>query len=75
MLFRRLNVVIAKSLNLVFKSGFKNNFSPLLRMQEGFVGINSVPTHVLTWGQWIEDKFEIKNKEMILIITGELPGV
>lgn len=39
-------------------------------MQSGFVEINSVPSRILTWGQWIDDKFHESTKDMILIITG-----
>lgn len=46
------------------------------RMQDGYVLINSVPTHIYTYGQWIEDKFDVKTKELVLIISGNpgLPG-
>lgn len=37
-------------------------------MQKGFVDINSVPTHIFTWGQWVHDDF--KRKELVIIITG-----
>lgn len=41
-------------------------------MQDGFVEINSVPTHIYTWGQWIEDQFdEDRKKEIVLVITGK----
>lgn len=40
-------------------------------MQEGFVEVNSVPTRIITWGQWISDKFDESTKELILIITGK----
>lgn len=45
-------------------------------MRDGFVDVNTVPTHIFTWGQWIEDKFDPKFKELVLIITGNpgLPG-
>lgn len=45
-------------------------------MQEGFVEINSVPTHIFTWGHWIQDKFDSKTKEIVLIVSGNpgLPG-
>lgn len=45
-------------------------------MQKGYVEINEVPTHIITWGQWIEDEFDGKAKEIVLMITGNpgLPG-
>lgn len=45
-------------------------------MQDGFVEINSVPTHIFTWGQWVEDKFDDKTKDLVLIVSGNpgLPG-
>ncbi|SPP84752.1 lipid droplet-associated hydrolase [Drosophila guanche] len=43
-------------------------------MQEAYVNINSIPTHILTWGRWIEEK--ITEKELVICITGNpgLPG-
>lgn len=45
-------------------------------MKHGFVEVNTVPTHIYTWGQWIEDDFDPKVKDLVLIITGNpgLPG-
>lgn len=43
-------------------------------MKEGFVQINGVPTHIFTWGPWIEDKLEESVQEIILVITGN-PGL
>lgn len=46
----------------------------IVKMQEGYVTINKVPTHIYTWGKWIEnDKFDEQTKEMVLIVTGN-PG-
>lgn len=44
-------------------------------MQEAFVMINDVPTHIMTWGKWIEESFT-NEKEVIICITGNpgLPG-
>jgi hypothetical protein len=43
-------------------------------ISEDYVVINSVPTHVITIGKWITDKFdEDKTHEIILIIPGN-PG-
>lgn len=38
--------------------------------------VNSVPTHIFTWGQWIQDKFDLKINALVLIISGNpgLPG-
>ncbi|XP_043650876.1 lipid droplet-associated hydrolase [Drosophila teissieri] len=43
-------------------------------MQEAYVNINSIPTHVFTWGRWIEET--ITEKEIVICITGNpgLPG-
>lgn len=41
-------------------------------MREGFVNINCIPTHIFTWGNWIEDSIE-KN-EVVICITGN-PGL
>lgn len=41
--------------------------SPKYKMQEGYVSLNSVPTHIMTWGNWIEDKFDVKTKEIVLV--------
>lgn len=41
-----------------------------LIMKEGWVTVEGVSTHIFTWGQWIEDKFN--EKEVILMITGNL---
>jgi hypothetical protein len=41
-------------------------------MREGYVIVNSVPTHVFTYGQWIHDDFDVK--EIVLMIPGN-PGL
>ncbi|EDW50030.1 lipid droplet-associated hydrolase [Drosophila sechellia] len=43
-------------------------------MQEAYVNINSIPTHIFTWGRWIEET--ISEKEIVICITGNpgLPG-
>ncbi|XP_001352453.2 lipid droplet-associated hydrolase [Drosophila pseudoobscura] len=43
-------------------------------MQEAYVNINSIPTHILTWGRWIEET--VTEKELVICITGNpgLPG-
>lgn len=45
-------------------------------MQDGYVNINSVPTHIFTWGKWIEHEFDEATKDLVLIISGNpgLPG-
>lgn len=44
-------------------------------MQEFNVTLNSVPTHVLCWGQPIHDKFdEAPGHELVLVIPGN-PGL
>lgn len=42
--------------------------------KEGFITLNYVPTHVVTWGGWIEDSSKSKFKELLLVFTGN-PGV
>lgn len=43
-------------------------------MREAFVNISEVPTHIMTWGHWIEESFP--KKEVVICITGNpgLPG-
>jgi Lipid-droplet associated hydrolase len=43
-------------------------------MQEGFVEVNGVPTHIFTYGQWIHDDFPKDLKEIVLMVTGN-PGL
>lgn len=44
-------------------------------MQESYPVIAKVPTHILTWGKWIEESLG-DQKEIVLCITGNpgLPG-
>lgn len=42
-------------------------------MKEGYVNINHVPTHVMTWGHWIEDKFDDEIKQIVVLVVGN-PG-
>lgn len=42
-------------------------------MEEGFISVNHVPTHIMTWGQKIEDKFSDEVKSVVIVITGN-PG-
>jgi hypothetical protein len=42
-------------------------------MQESYVIVNTVPTHVMTWGQAINERFDDGTKEIVLIIPGN-PG-
>lgn len=46
--------------------------SPKYKMQEGYVSLNSVPTHIMTWGNWIEDTFDVKTKEIVLVRVTKL---
>lgn len=41
-------------------------------MRESFIAINDVPTHIMSWGPWIEESFA--RKEVIICITGN-PGL
>jgi hypothetical protein len=76
-MLRRLNVF--KCSSAIKFSGFAGIVASSrvkripVKMQEDYVTINSVPTHIFTFGKWIEDKFEEKDKEMVLIVTGN-PG-
>lgn len=38
-------------------------------MQEAFININSIPTHIISWGPWIEESFS--KKEVVICITGK----
>ncbi|KAK3928438.1 Lipid droplet-associated hydrolase [Frankliniella fusca] len=52
--------------------GYRNNMS---NFKEGFITLNYVPTHVMTWGGWIDETDVIsKKKELLLLFTGN-PGV
>lgn len=44
-------------------------------MQEAYVNICDVPTHIITWGKWIEQSLE-DTKELVICIPGNpgLPG-
>lgn len=44
-------------------------------MQESYPVVGNVPTHILTWGKWIEESLG-DHKEIVLCITGNpgLPG-
>lgn len=44
------------------------------KMREGFVNVNGVSTHVITWGGWVEDTLNTDHKEIVLLITGN-PGL
>jgi pimeloyl-ACP methyl ester carboxylesterase len=44
------------------------------KRREGFVIVNGVSTHVITWGGWVEDKLNADHKEIVLLITGN-PGL
>lgn len=43
-------------------------------MREAFVNITDIPTHIMTWGPWIEESFT--KKEVVICVTGNpgLPG-
>ncbi|XP_064540139.1 lipid droplet-associated hydrolase [Drosophila montana] len=44
-------------------------------MQEAFVNLNGIPTHIITWGKWIEESLN-DVQELVICITGNpgLPG-
>lgn len=43
-------------------------------MQEAFLNISSIPTHIMSWGPWVDESFS-KN-EVVICIPGSpgLPG-
>ncbi|XP_067647768.1 lipid droplet-associated hydrolase [Eurosta solidaginis] len=43
-----------------------------IKMKEAFVNIRGVPTHIITWGRWIEDPVDVQ--EIVLCIPGN-PGL
>uniref|UniRef100_A0A336LZP8 Lipid droplet-associated hydrolase n=1 Tax=Culicoides sonorensis TaxID=179676 RepID=A0A336LZP8_CULSO len=43
-------------------------------MQEGYVDVGELPTHIMTWGKWIEEGFLPEEKEVVICITGN-PGL
>lgn len=46
-------------------------------MQEGYVDVGELYTHIMTWGKWIEEPFDTtKEREIAICITGNpgLPG-
>lgn len=45
-------------------------------MREAYITINDVPTHIMTWGKWIEESFNENEKQVVIFITGNpgLPG-
>lgn len=45
-------------------------------MQEGYVDVAELPTHIMTWGKWVEEPFKPDEKEVCICITGNpgLPG-
>lgn len=72
-----LIVICLLSVNFAFfikKLKFINLASQSLAiMQDSYIEINSVPTHVYTWGHHVNE--ELKNEKidkLVLIITGRL---
>lgn len=43
-------------------------------MREAYITINSIPTHVMTWGKWVEESFNPDEKEVVILIPGN-PGL
>lgn len=45
-------------------------------MQEGYVDVAEIPTHIMTWGKWLDDPFKPDEKEICVCVTGNpgLPG-
>lgn len=44
-----------------------------MALQEEYVDINLVPTHIMTWGQTINETFSEETKEIVVVIPGN-PG-
>lgn len=44
-------------------------------MQEAYVNIEDIPTHIMSWGKWVEESLG-DTKEIVICITGNpgLPG-
>lgn len=42
-------------------------------MQEGYVEVAGVPTHIFTWGKWVEEPLGADVKEICICVTGN-PG-
>jgi hypothetical protein len=40
-----------------------------LTMIEGYIDLNGVPTHLLTWGKWVENGFQPHEHEVVSSIT------
>lgn len=38
-------------------------------MREEFVVLSDIPTHVITWGKWLEDSLE-DTQELVIFIPG-----
>lgn len=43
-------------------------------MEESWITLNEVPSHIITWGQKVQDSFDENIKEIVLILTGN-PGL
>lgn len=41
-------------------------------MEEAYLNINGIPTHIITWGKWVQDSLSDTN-ELIICVTGN-PG-
>ena len=67
-MLNRLNVFF-----LTFKRSINSTATVKAAMQEGYITINNVPTHLFTYGKWVEEKFEDSEQDIVLIITGN-PG-
>lgn len=47
-------------------------FFVILKMQDAYIEINSVPTHLYTWGFNFEEELKDKNiDKLVLVITGK----
>ncbi|XP_063697459.1 lipid droplet-associated hydrolase [Culicoides brevitarsis] len=43
-------------------------------MQEGYIDVGGIPTHVMCWGKWISDRFDNSDNELIICVSGN-PGL
>jgi len=44
-----------------------------VKMVQRYVVVNSVPTHIITWGKWITDNLD-ESKELVLVMVATTPG-
>lgn len=45
---------------------------PTDNMEEAYLNINGIPTHIMTWGKWVQESLN-DTDELIICVTGN-PG-